>query len=156
MRDALIRGGMPAERVIVTGVGETTSTAPEQDTDGMALERRVEMNVVDLDARPRRGARHELTPQRSPRVAGSRRTRSEAAAPGRYFEMDLDERQQRHRRGARQHANRHRRDETRERRGRLGGRHGLLFGLADDDARDRHAARSQRRGRGQAVAQRSK
>ena len=49
VRDALIRGGMPAERVIVTGAGETTSTAPEQDTDGMALERRVEMNVVDID-----------------------------------------------------------------------------------------------------------
>src|SRR5262245_8887161 len=49
VRDALIRGGMPAERVIVTGTGETASTAGEQDTDGMALERRVEMNVVDLD-----------------------------------------------------------------------------------------------------------
>ena len=49
VRDALIRGGMPAERVIVTGSGETTSTAGEQDSDGMALERRVEMNVVDLE-----------------------------------------------------------------------------------------------------------
>jgi outer membrane protein OmpA-like peptidoglycan-associated protein len=49
VRDALIRGGMPAERVIVTGAGETTSAATEQDTDGMALERRVEMNVVDVD-----------------------------------------------------------------------------------------------------------
>jgi len=49
VREALIRGGMPAERVIVTGSGETSSTAPETDTDGMALERRVEMNVVDLD-----------------------------------------------------------------------------------------------------------
>jgi len=49
VRDALIRGGMPAERVIVNGVGEGSSIAPEQDTDGMALERRVEMNVVDTD-----------------------------------------------------------------------------------------------------------
>src|SRR5688572_28806586 len=49
VRDALIRGGMPAERVIVTGAGETTSIAGEQDTDGMALERRVVMNVVDID-----------------------------------------------------------------------------------------------------------
>ncbi|HSC15077.1 MAG TPA: OmpA family protein [Gammaproteobacteria bacterium] len=49
VRDALIRGGMPAERVIVTGVGEESSTAPVEDTDGMALERRVEMNVVDID-----------------------------------------------------------------------------------------------------------
>jgi outer membrane protein OmpA-like peptidoglycan-associated protein len=47
VRDALIRGGMPAERVIVTGAGETTATAA--DADGMALERRVEMNVVDID-----------------------------------------------------------------------------------------------------------
>jgi outer membrane protein OmpA-like peptidoglycan-associated protein len=49
VRDALIRGGMPAERVIVTGAGETTATAAEQDADGMALERRVEMNVIDID-----------------------------------------------------------------------------------------------------------
>jgi outer membrane protein OmpA-like peptidoglycan-associated protein len=47
VRDALIRGGMPAERVIVTAVGEAGSTAPEQDADGMALERRVEMKIVD-------------------------------------------------------------------------------------------------------------
>jgi outer membrane protein OmpA-like peptidoglycan-associated protein len=49
VRDALIRGGMPADRVIVTAVGESGSTAPEQDTDGMALDRRVEMNVVDVE-----------------------------------------------------------------------------------------------------------
>jgi outer membrane protein OmpA-like peptidoglycan-associated protein len=53
VRDALIRGGMPAERVIVTAVGESGSTAAEQDTDGMALDRRVEMNVVDLDTESR-------------------------------------------------------------------------------------------------------
>ena len=50
VRDALIRGGMPADRVIVTATGEASSTAPEQDTDGMALERRVDMNVVDVDS----------------------------------------------------------------------------------------------------------
>lgn len=49
VRDALIRGGMPADRVIVMGVGETGSTSAEQDADGMALERRVEMNIVDVD-----------------------------------------------------------------------------------------------------------
>jgi outer membrane protein OmpA-like peptidoglycan-associated protein len=49
VRDALIRGGMPAERVIVMGAGETGSTSPEQDSDGMALERRVEMKIVDVD-----------------------------------------------------------------------------------------------------------
>lgn len=49
VREALIRGGMPADRVIVTGAGETGSVAAEQDSDGMALDRRVEMNVVDVD-----------------------------------------------------------------------------------------------------------
>jgi outer membrane protein OmpA-like peptidoglycan-associated protein len=49
VRDALIRGGMPADRVIVTAVGESGATATELDSDGMALERRVEMNVVDVD-----------------------------------------------------------------------------------------------------------
>ncbi len=50
VRDALIRGGMPGDRVIVTAAGETGSAAPEQDVDGMALDRRVEMSVVDVDA----------------------------------------------------------------------------------------------------------
>jgi outer membrane protein OmpA-like peptidoglycan-associated protein len=50
VREALIRGGMPAERVIVTGAGESASTSAEQDADGMALERRVEMRIVDGDA----------------------------------------------------------------------------------------------------------
>jgi outer membrane protein OmpA-like peptidoglycan-associated protein len=53
VRNALIRGGLPADRVIVTAAGETTSTAAEQDVDGMALDRRVEMNVVDVDASTR-------------------------------------------------------------------------------------------------------
>jgi outer membrane protein OmpA-like peptidoglycan-associated protein len=53
VREALIRGGMPADRVIVTAAGETGSTAAEQDVDGMALERRVEMNIVDEDSATR-------------------------------------------------------------------------------------------------------
>jgi outer membrane protein OmpA-like peptidoglycan-associated protein len=53
VRDALIRGGLPAERVIVTAAGETSSLAAEHDADGMALDRRVEMNIVDLDAASR-------------------------------------------------------------------------------------------------------
>jgi len=48
VREALIRGGMPAERVIVTAAGETAATAAEQDVDGMALERRVELDIVDV------------------------------------------------------------------------------------------------------------
>jgi outer membrane protein OmpA-like peptidoglycan-associated protein len=50
VRNALIRGGMPADRVIVTSAGETSSMAAEQDVDGMALDRRVEMNIVDDDS----------------------------------------------------------------------------------------------------------
>ena len=49
VRDALIKGGMPAERVILTAVGETGSIAVVEDIDGMALDRRVEIDVVDLD-----------------------------------------------------------------------------------------------------------
>jgi outer membrane protein OmpA-like peptidoglycan-associated protein len=49
VRDALLRGGMPAERVVVTAVGETGSIALVEDVDGMALDRRVEIDVVDLD-----------------------------------------------------------------------------------------------------------
>ena len=48
VRDALIRGGMPPERIVVTSAGETAATAGETDADGMALERRVEIGVVDL------------------------------------------------------------------------------------------------------------
>jgi outer membrane protein OmpA-like peptidoglycan-associated protein len=48
VRDALIRAGMPAERIVLNAAGEGSSTAIEQDADGMALDRRVEMSVVDL------------------------------------------------------------------------------------------------------------
>jgi outer membrane protein OmpA-like peptidoglycan-associated protein len=49
VRDALIRAGMPAERIIVNATGESESQAGEQDADGMALDRRVQMSVVGLD-----------------------------------------------------------------------------------------------------------
>lgn len=49
VRDALIRGGMPAERVIVAATGEAGAVAAEQDADGMALDRRVQVHVIDLD-----------------------------------------------------------------------------------------------------------
>jgi outer membrane protein OmpA-like peptidoglycan-associated protein len=49
VRDALIRAGMPAERIVVTAAGEAESTATEQDVDGMALERRVEVKIIGLD-----------------------------------------------------------------------------------------------------------
>jgi outer membrane protein OmpA-like peptidoglycan-associated protein len=49
VRDALVRAGMPAERIVVTAAGETESAAAEQDADGMALDRRVRVSVVGLD-----------------------------------------------------------------------------------------------------------
>jgi outer membrane protein OmpA-like peptidoglycan-associated protein len=48
VRDALMRAGMPAERIVVTAAGESAATATEQDADGMALERRVELSIVDM------------------------------------------------------------------------------------------------------------
>ena len=49
VRDALIHAGMPAERIVVTAAGESESTAVEQDADGMALDRRVEVKIIGLD-----------------------------------------------------------------------------------------------------------
>jgi outer membrane protein OmpA-like peptidoglycan-associated protein len=49
VRDALIRAGMPAERIVVNAAGEAESQAGEQDAEGMALDRRVQMSVVGLD-----------------------------------------------------------------------------------------------------------
>ena len=49
VREALVRAGISAERIVVAAAGETQATAPEQDPEGMALERRVELSVVDLD-----------------------------------------------------------------------------------------------------------
>ncbi len=47
VRDALIRAGLPAERIVVDAAGESAAAAPEQDPDGMALERRVDITLVD-------------------------------------------------------------------------------------------------------------
>jgi outer membrane protein OmpA-like peptidoglycan-associated protein len=49
VRDALIRAGMPAERILVSAAGKTDSQATDKDADGMALDRRVKMSVVGLD-----------------------------------------------------------------------------------------------------------
>jgi outer membrane protein OmpA-like peptidoglycan-associated protein len=49
VRDALMRAGMPAERILVSAAGKTDSQATETDADGMALDRRVKMSVVGLD-----------------------------------------------------------------------------------------------------------
>src|SRR5512143_2524842 len=53
VRDALIRAGMPAERIVVTAVGRAESRATDQDADGMALDRRVKMTIVGLDGASR-------------------------------------------------------------------------------------------------------
>lgn len=57
VRDALMRGGLPAERIIVHAAGETGAAA--QDADGMALERRVQMRIVDIDGEINRVAQRE-------------------------------------------------------------------------------------------------
>ena len=49
VRDALVRAGMPVERIVVTGEGAADATATDQDVDGMALDRRVAVTVVGLD-----------------------------------------------------------------------------------------------------------
>jgi outer membrane protein OmpA-like peptidoglycan-associated protein len=49
VRDVLVRAGMPAERIVVTGEGSADATATDQDVDGMALDRRVAVTVVGLD-----------------------------------------------------------------------------------------------------------
>jgi outer membrane protein OmpA-like peptidoglycan-associated protein len=49
VRDALVRAGMPAERIVVTGEGSADAAATEQDVDGMALDRRVAVTVVGLN-----------------------------------------------------------------------------------------------------------
>lgn len=59
VRDALMRGGLAAERIVVEAAGESRATALEQDVEGMARERRVTMTIVDLDGATRvaQGAR---------------------------------------------------------------------------------------------------
>jgi outer membrane protein OmpA-like peptidoglycan-associated protein len=50
VRDALLRGGLAPERVVLHAEGESHSTATQGDVDGMAFERRVQMRIVDIDA----------------------------------------------------------------------------------------------------------
>ena len=49
VRDALIRAGMPPERIVVSAAGKADSQATDKDADGMALDRRVKMSVVGID-----------------------------------------------------------------------------------------------------------
>jgi outer membrane protein OmpA-like peptidoglycan-associated protein len=59
VRDALLRGGLAPERVVLHAEGESHSTAPQEDVDGMAFERRVQMRIVDIDADINRVAQSE-------------------------------------------------------------------------------------------------
>jgi len=53
VRDVLIEGGLPAERITVSAAGERDSTADEKDLDSLALERRVNLSVVAPEPRQR-------------------------------------------------------------------------------------------------------
>jgi outer membrane protein OmpA-like peptidoglycan-associated protein len=46
VRDALIQGGVPAERITVSAEGERYAGAAEDDLDALALERRVRLTVT--------------------------------------------------------------------------------------------------------------
>lgn len=46
VRDALIRSGLPSDRITTVADGERGSTAAAGDLDGMALERRVDLSIV--------------------------------------------------------------------------------------------------------------
>jgi len=46
VREALIRSGLPGEKITTRASGERASRASEGDLDGMALERRVDLTIV--------------------------------------------------------------------------------------------------------------
>jgi outer membrane protein OmpA-like peptidoglycan-associated protein len=46
VRDALLRAGLSVDRITTTSAGESQSTAMDGDLDAMALERRVDLNIV--------------------------------------------------------------------------------------------------------------
>ena len=47
--ETLIRAGVPAERISVNSYGEQHSSAAENDLDGLAMERRVQLTVIPRD-----------------------------------------------------------------------------------------------------------
>ena len=53
VRDALIRAGGPSGRITLDSYGEQFSRADEGDLDGLAMERRVELSLVDGGERQR-------------------------------------------------------------------------------------------------------
>ncbi|MEE3197918.1 MAG: OmpA family protein [Pseudomonadota bacterium] len=53
VQDALIRAGVPSGRIVLDSYGEQFSRADESDLDGLAMERRVELSLVDSSERQR-------------------------------------------------------------------------------------------------------
>jgi outer membrane protein OmpA-like peptidoglycan-associated protein len=47
VRDVLIQSGLPADRITANAEGERQSTAAEGDLDALAMERRVNLSIVD-------------------------------------------------------------------------------------------------------------
>jgi outer membrane protein OmpA-like peptidoglycan-associated protein len=45
VRDSLIAGGLPAERIVIRAHGESEAQTPAGDVDGFALERRVVITI---------------------------------------------------------------------------------------------------------------
>jgi len=57
VREALIRSGLPEDKITTRAIGERDSLAPDGDLDAMALERRVDLSVVYPLPRENRVAR---------------------------------------------------------------------------------------------------
>jgi len=57
VRDALVAAGMPASRISVTAEGERSSNAEEGDLDALAMDRRVQIELVSGDSDARVAAR---------------------------------------------------------------------------------------------------
>lgn len=49
VRDALIAAGFPSNRIVITAAGESMAKADEADTDALALERRVHIELMSAD-----------------------------------------------------------------------------------------------------------
>jgi outer membrane protein OmpA-like peptidoglycan-associated protein len=49
VRDALVRDGVPAERIVVSAAGKSGAAAGADDADGMAFDRRVAISVVGAE-----------------------------------------------------------------------------------------------------------
>ncbi len=53
VQDALIHAGVPSGRIVLNSYGEQFSRADESDLDGLAMERRVELSLINSSERQR-------------------------------------------------------------------------------------------------------